>query len=407
MKKKLIELAANRTQFLADAENALREGKHDDYTSAMQKVENVNKKIKDVQDLLHEQARKLDMAQESPAEAKDRAEELGHLLMTGNEVKLSAREVKNSITLATGTLAQPTGAGANIRDGIGLGPSSIVDQVSVVDLTGMAGFQEPYVITEPTAGADDIASLAGTARTATTDPTFGVAEIKPYEMNVTSYVDRNISRLTPANYFAKVQGMALRALRRKAAALILNGDSETTHIFHGFKTATNKAGSSIFATQNVTSIDVNILDTLYFAYGSASEIGPNARLLLTKADLKAIGALRGTNEKRRLFTITPDAGNPNTGIISDGGVVIPYTICSDLTSLSTATQGSTAIQTMIYGDPLNYELGLFGDYTIRVDESVKAVERMYAILGDAFIGGNLVVHNGAVVATLPAASVGG
>ena len=56
---------------------------------------------------------------------------------------------------------------------------------------------------------------------------------------------------------------------------------------------------------------------------------------------------------------------------------------------------------MLYGDPANYELGLFGDYTIRVDESVKAVERMTTILGDAFVGGNLVVDKGFVVATLP------
>ena len=57
---------------------------------------------------------------------------------------------------------------------------------------------------------------------------------------------------------------------------------------------------------------------------------------------------------------------------------------------------------MVYGDPMNYELGLFGDYTVRVDESVKAVERMLTILGDAMVGGNLIVDKGFVVATLPA-----
>ena len=57
---------------------------------------------------------------------------------------------------------------------------------------------------------------------------------------------------------------------------------------------------------------------------------------------------------------------------------------------------------MLYGSPMNYLLGLFGPYSIRVDESVKAVERMYTILGDAMVGGNLVVHNGMVVGTLAA-----
>ena len=69
----------------------------------------------------------------------------------------------------------------------------------------------------------------------------------------------------------------------------------------------------------------------------------------------------------------------------------------------TALDGAgDSAQTMVYGDPMNYELGLFGEFTVRVDESVKAVERMYTILGDAMVGGNLVVHNGMVVGTLAA-----
>lgn len=310
--------------------------------------------------------------------------------------------MKNSVTVATGTLVQPTGAGSDIRDTIGGGISSIIDQVRVVDMTGMESFQEPYVITELEASAGNPATLAGTARAASADPTFGVAKISPYEVNVTSFVDRNISRLTPANYYAKIYGMAMRALRRKVAGFIVNGDGQTTPTMYGIKNATNKAGAAIYATENVTGVDVDLLDTLYFAYGSSSEMGPSARLLLSKKDLKALGRLRGTNEKQRLFKVTPDTANPNTGTIMDGGMILPFTISADLTSLSETTQGSAAVQTMLYGDPMNYELGLFGSYSIRVDESVKAVERMMAILGDCFVGGNLVVDKGFVVATVPA-----
>ena len=81
---------------------------------------------------------------------------------------------------------------------------------------------------------------------------------------------------------------------------------------------------------------------------------------------------------------------------------MPYSIASNLTALSGSSAGSSAIQTMVYGDPMNYELGLFGDYTVRVDESVKAVERMLTILGDAMVGGNLIVDKGFVVATVAA-----
>lgn len=406
MRRKLNDLLAQRNQFLTDAENALNANDKAAYDAAKQKIDNINADIKDVQDLIAEQDKKFGAAAPTGAEAKDMAEERGSILMKGGEVKFAAKEVKlaltNSTTLATGTLVQPTGAGSAIRDPLGNVVSSIVDQVSVLNLTGMSSYLEPYVISEIDAKHGKVADLAGKARTESADPTFGVAEIKPYELNVTSYVDRNISRLSPADYYGKIYAMAMRAMRRQVAQFIVNSSGGASPDMHGIKTAKNRDGAAIYQTLNVTGIHENLLSSLYFAYGSDEAIGANARLLLTKQDLKALGELRGTNEKKRLFEIVPDAGNPNTGTIRDGGVVLPYTIVSGLTSLATATAGASAIQTMLYGDPANYELGLFGDYTIRVDESVKAVERMTTILGDAFLGGNLVVDKGFVVATLPA-----
>lgn len=407
MRQKLMELADSRSGKLAEAEAALAAEDRAGYDAAMEAVGNLNGQMEQVRDLIREQERKaLEAPGPAGAEARDMAEERGALLMRGDAVDFSAQEVLravcNAVTLATGTLAEPAGAGSHIRDPLGNGVSSIVDQVYVQDLTGMGSFMEPYVITELEAGAGKVAALAGTARTTTADPTFGVAEIKPYELNVTTFVDRNISRLSPASYYDKIFGMAMRSMRRKLAGMIVNGDGESSHVMHGIETATNKAGSSIYASAEVAGVDVDLLDTLYFAYGSSTEMGPRARLLLTKQDLKALGALRGTNEKRRLLEITPDAANPNTGTIRDGGLVLSYTICPDLTSLAGAAQGSAAVQTMLYGDPMNYELGLFGPCTVRVDESVKAVERMVAILGDAMVGGNLIVDKGFVVATVPA-----
>ena len=402
MRRKMNDLMAKRAGLLAEAEAAYKSGDHDAYTAKMTAIGNVNTEINEVKALIDEQDRQFMAKAPDAREEAEKAQERGAALLKGGEVKFSADEVRKAVTLATGTLVEPTGVGSDVRDIIGGAVSSIVDQVSVANLTGMGTYQEPYVISEPTATVFTVASKAGSARTASTDPTFGVAEIKPYEMTVTSFVDRNLARLTPANYYAKVYSMAMRAMRRKLAGLIVNGDGETTHVMHGIKTATNKAGSAIYATENVSAVDVNLLDILYFAYGTDDALEPNARLLLTKQDLKAIGKLRGTNEKQRLFAIEPDMGNPNVGIIRDGGVVIPYTICSDLTSLDGATASSSAaIQTMCYGSPANYLLGLFGDFTVRVDESYKAQERLLTILGDAFVGGNLVADKGFVVATVP------
>lgn len=402
MRRKMNDLMAKRAGMLAEAETALKAKNHELYKAKMAAVSSINEEIAEVKALIDEQDRQFMAKAPDVREEAEKAQERGAALLKGGEVKFSADEVRKAVTLATGTLVEPTGVGSDVRDIIGGAVSSIVDQVSVANLTGMGAYQEPYVISELTANANTVASKAGASRTASTDPTFGVAEIKPYELTVTSFVDRNLARLTPANYYAKIYNMAMRAMRRKLATLIVNGDGETTHVMYGIKNAVNKAGTPIYSTANVSAVDVNLLDNLYFAYGTDDALAPNARLLLTKSDLKAIGQLRGTNEKQRLFAIEPDMGNPNTGIIRDGGVVIPYTICSDLTSLSDATASTSgAIQTMCYGSPANYLLGLFGDFTIRVDESFKAQERLLTILGDAFVGGNLVADKGFVVATVP------
>lgn len=407
MRRKLNDLMQQRAAQLDAATAAMNAGNQADYDSAMEKVRNLNTEIQRVQDLITETDRQI-LAQPGPtgAEARDMAEERGRSLLNGERIKFTNLEVRRAlrdmVTLATGTIVQPTGAGSNINDPLGNAVSSIVDMVRVEDFTGIGGYEEAYVKTETVANGGKVSTQAGTTRGASTDPTLGVAAIKPYEVNVTQFVDRNIARLSPANYYAKIQGMAMRALRRKLAGLIVNGDGQATPDMFGVKNAKNKAGENIFATANVTAIDENILDTLYYAYGSDAALGPNARLLLTKKDLQTIGRLRGTNEKRKLFTIIPTPGDATSGTIVDGGLVLPYTIVPDLTSMTTSTQGASAIQTMCYGDPINYLLGLFGDYSVRVDESVKAVERMHTILGDVFAGGNLTVDKGFVVATMPA-----
>ena len=412
MRRKLTEKLQARTALLEKAEGLLQEGNREEYRTQMEAVKAMNGEIEEIKGLIQEQDRKFMEKAPDLAEEKDKAEERGNALMKGQEVKFSALEVskalflpqhavEKSVTLATGTLAQPTGAGTNIRDPLGNGVGAIIDQVYVQDLTGMASYLEPYVISEFAASGADVATAAGTARTASGDPTFGVAKIAPYELTTTSYVDRNISRLTPANYYAKVFGMAMRAMRRDTVKMIFNGDGQSTNDMFGIKTAKNIAGNAIYATKELSAVDGDLLTELMFAYGGDEMLGGSCRLYLNKADLLALGKIRGTNEKRRLFDIVPDAGNPNTGTIREGGTIVPYSIASNLTALSGSSQGSAAIQTMVYGDPMNYELGLFGDYTVRVDESVKAVERMLTILGDAMVGGNLIVDKGFVVATLP------
>lgn len=386
MKKRLIALAAERTTAL-NAATAAREAKNEtEFSAQMEKVYNLNAEIEKVQSLIAEQERQILTAQPSAAEVRDMAAERGVQLMNRQSVKISnveiRRALRNAVTI-TGQIVQPTGTGSEIHGGDSA-IASILDLVRVEDMSGLSGWEEPYVITEGTAATADPVAKSGTARAASTDPTFGIAQIIPMEITTTSYVDRNIGTLSPARYFEKVQALALRALRRDAVKMIVNGAVDGTKTSYGIKTAKNKAGTDITKIDTYTAIDENTLDDLYFDYGADSELGGEAVLQLTKADLKAIGQLRGTNEKQRLFTITPQ-GNGNRGVIADGGVQIPYVLVPQLTAGD-----------LIYGNPMHYLLGLFGDYEIRVDESVKSIERMHTILGDAMIGGNVVEHEGFV-----------
>ena len=397
MKRKYIELCDQRTNLLEQASNHLSADNKAEYDSTMEKVTNINEDIARVKKLLDEQERKMDTYAPSAAEARDMAEERGALLMKGEGITFTAQELRrgirniarvdNSITLATGSLALPTGAGSTIHDPIGNNVSALIDQVYVQDLTGMGSFLEPYVKTELDAKGGKVTTNAGKARTDSADPVFATAKIAPFELNVTSYVDRGIARLSPAAYFEKVYGMALRAMRRKVCEYIVSGDGQASPDMFGITNAKNTAGENIFASIASLPMDASVLDELFFAYGSDTVLGLGARVILTKSQLKALGQLRN-DSMERVFKIRPDAGNPNTGMIDDGGTMHPYTLV--------AGDGTK----IMYGDPMNYELALFGDFTVRVDESIKGVERMFTILGDAMVGGNLIADKGMVVGTL-------
>lgn len=413
MKRKLIDLANQRTGALQAAEAALQANNTADYDSAMETVRNLNTEIQRVQNLLDEQQRALIAQTPTAAEQRDMDEERAEALRNHGEVKFSAIETLRGLrnaagdgTLVSGAIVQPTGAGTEIHDN--LGQTTLLDLVRVEDMTGLSGWDEPYAVADQTPAVGKVETVAGTARTKS-DPAFGIAQVKPYEVSVTSLVDRNIARLSPAAYMAKIQTMAMRALRNKIAQLILLGDAEAQHVMYGMINGTNKDGGSIITTLAATvsggkgKVDEQLLNDLYFAYGNNYEVGGNAMLMCNKSDLKALGAIRGTNEKHRLFSVTPNAGQANRGVITDGGLIVPYLLDPAITAIDGTTAAATAKSCCIYGDPMNYLLGLFGDYTIRVDESVKAIERMYAILGDAVVGGNVVVDKGFVVSTIKTA----
>lgn len=389
-RRELIDLGAQRANQLTAAENALAANDQTAYDTAMAEVTRLNNEMSRRQTLIDEQDR--NFAPASGAERRDMVEDRVNALRNGGSVTFTTQEIRreigNALLVGSGMVTEPVGGGSTIHDPVGVGYSSIIDQVRTIDLTGVATWQEPYAKSGLKAYGSDPKAIAGKLRTDST-PSLGVAEIRPYEVSVTSYVDRNVEKLTNAAYYDKVYGMAIIALRKEIVNLIINGDGSASPIFFGIKNAKNKEGEAIFASEPIAAIGVETLDDLYFAYGDDESVGDNARLLLSKRNLKALGALRSEADQKRLFEFTRAPGMGNTGTIKDGGTLIPYTLAS-----------AVGDNSLLYGDPMNYLLGLFGGYSIRVDESYKAGERLLTILGDAMVGGNLIVDKGFVNATI-------
>lgn len=388
-RREMIDLGAQRASQLDAAERALAANDQTAYDTAMAEVSRLNNEMSHRQSLIDEQDRSF---APTGVERRDMVEDRVNDLRNGRSVVFTAQEIRreigNALLAGSGQVTEPVGGGSAVHDPVSVGYSSIIDQVRTMDLSGVAAWQEPYVKSALTAHGANPKAMAGKLR-AESAAAFGIAELRPYEVSVTTFVDRNIKDLTNAAYFDKIYSMAMTALRKKVVDLIINGDGSESPIFFGIKNAKNKDGEAIFAECPVAEIDTDTLNELYFSYGDDETIGANARLLLTKPNLSAIGKLRSTGEQNRLFKIAHAAGSANTGTIEDGGTVIPYTLASAVGNNS-----------LLFGDPINYLLGVFGGYSIRVDESYKAGERLLTILGDVKVGGNLIVDKGFVNAAI-------
>lgn len=403
-RQKLNELAGQRAQLLNAAQDALNSGNTLEYKAKLEAAKAMNSQIDELQDLCKEFDR-YDISKapvydtEDPYDLKD----MGERLKAHERVSFRPQDILKTLgrsqdglkTLGraqdgltwTGQLVQPTGGGSEIHDGFNAQVSTLIHQVRTEDFNGLPSWEESYLKSIQEAQAGSVAEVSGTTR-ADTDPVFKKAKMQATEMSVTSFVDKNISRLSPANYAAKVQQYAMAALLRKGNDRIINGDGKGTPEMFGLQNAKNTDGEAIFQTMaDVTAIDADTLRNLVFGYGGDEEVAANARLVLSKKSLDAFGRVKlKPGDNRKLYEITQSG---NTGTIKEGGLTVPYTLASKCGN-----------DKLLYGDPSLYMFCLFGPYSIRIDESVKSVERMIAILGDALVGGNLYADQAFAVATL-------
>lgn len=286
----------------------------------------------------------------------------GKMTITNSETR--------SVLLSGGKIATPTGV-SGINDAFNK-VSSIVDQVKVVDCTGMGSNKVAF--------EKNIATADSTAEGSNyneSDPEFDFKTITPDTITVISYISKQVQKQSPLMYEAKVRDSALKALRKKAGSIIVSkivASDQTVDISTG-----------------VTAIDATALRKIAMNYGGDENVVGNAVLYLNKKDLIKFGDIRGTNEKKAVYEITPDTANPNTGIIRDGGLSVAYCINSSL-----------AEGTMVYGQPMNCELDLFSDYEIAVSEDFKFNQGLLAIRGDVQLGADVVAAEGFVKVVIAA-----
>ena len=296
-----------------------------------------------------------------------------------NHMTIGAEQSRATL-ISGGTLATPTQVDG-INEIVGAKVSSIIDLVKVVNCVGMGSHKVAYVDEDAAAAG---AHTEGQAINAAELAKFNFVTITPESVAVLDFISNQAKKQTPLQYATKVRSNALLALRKKAAEIV---------------TAKLKA-SALNATVEGTAgkIEATTLRKIALAYGGDESVVGGAVLFLNKADLLAFGDVRGTNEKKAVYEITPDAANPNTGVIRDGGLSVRYCLNSGLTACSTAAEGAGV--TMIYGAPQNLELDLFSDYEVKVSEDFAFDKNMDTIRGAVDLGADVTVKNGFVALTI-------
>lgn len=300
---------------------------------------------------------------------------------------ISAMETRSTL-MSSGNLAAPTGV-SGINDSVGVKVSSIIDMVKVVNCEGMGSNKIAYLSEDADAADDQTEGSAATPK----EPTFATITISPESVAVLSYISKQAKKQTPLLYEAKVREQALLSLRKKAASLVTK------------QLVASKLNTTVQAdvASNKGVINAGTLRKIALAYGGDESVVGGAVLFLHKTDLIAFGDVRGTNEKKPVYEITPDTSNPNTGTIKDGGLTVRYCLNSNLTALSGTDQVTgTAKKTMFYGVPSCIELDLFSNYEIAVSEDFAFDKLMDTIRGDVELGADVVVKNGFVAVELPA-----
>lgn len=269
--------------------------------------------------------------------------------------------------LSTGKIAKPsdvTGIDANFQGAYG-----IINEFRVMDAGKVGEIKLAYKKARPTLAA----ATEGSAPTAN-DPTFDYITLTPKTRNGVVYLSKAIEMYTPLDYENAI-------LEEVIPAMIT--DAEETAIT-GFKDCEDSSSATMIQALAISNasgaIDQDTLRTILINFKRGDNVRGTPTLFLTQAQLVEFGKVRGTNEKRPLYTITFDSNNSRRGTLSEGGSMVNYVICNSLTK-------------MIIGQLDGYTLALWGDYKVEVDGSYKFAEGLDTIRYEYTAAGSVRVPN--------------
>lgn len=337
-------------------------------------IDELDKRNKEVEDLKAEKIRLVEQDGQAVLNAFNEAPkvdlfgtenkaktERAEMFVKTNRMAISSKEQRAAL-LSSGKIAKPS-AVDGIYDNLD-GELGILNDVIVKNYAGNETVAHAYRKSGLTASDHTEGSAP-----AETGSEYGIIKVAPVPKSLITYISKAIRRLTPLDYESEVRSAALSALRTSAEDFIIS------KIPTCVDTDGNKLASA--ATLKETAIGEKTLREIVLSYKPGKRYSGIATLFLTREQLIAFGDVRGTNEKKAVYEITPDNSNTR-GTIKDGGLIVNYRIVDGLAN-------------MLYGYLSAFELDTFGDYQIEVSEDYKFAEGLLAVRGEAWFGGSLVV----------------
>jgi HK97 family phage major capsid protein len=253
--------------------------------------------------------------------------------------------------------------------------SNLVDRLGIQSLIGGESFRKAYM-----KGYDVAGYTAEGLDYHEVEPSWDYAEINKAKITAYTEISEEFEKLAPAMYLQEVKKNLSVSLKKKLALEVLKGDGASNHLTGIFSAANAKAIET--ATDGeIETINENTLDDIIYAYGGEEDFSPGV-LILSKADLREFAKVRGTQDKRKVYTI--DKVNQTI----DG---IPYIINSAITPLQNASAGDYV---MAYGSLTNYMLVSFSPVEVMKSYDYKFKQGQIAFKASGFFGGNVVGFNG-------------